>query len=489
MKSLLYDSNCAKLGYIKEKTFEKLSLEKMLDFFIPERYLKKIFISVLSRPMLSEKSIKYRQEILKEFAKNPAVFSNLSDLFDRFKVLKDNFNSERRENLRFFKGSGSELSLQGTKAVLRSCSVKLKEELSLISSMYNCVLPYEFTSEGLRIFKNELFELCSGGGIELLSEICSYFESRTESAPISVNAEIDQSGKIALFALVKDSVRKEKNTLKKRSLLNFFSRKNEDSGEKNITLPDVTSTAYNALETNSLSVISEKLDGIFRALSEIFEGYARDFDFYKGALMYMDFLKRKGCPAVFPSVSEENSDDIKELYDLLLVSEIAETQNVVPNNFSRGNDEKGFLIFGDNGCGKTVYIRSVAAAYIFAEAGLPIPAASAKMRCYHSIEVLFAKSEEEDKEKGAGVGRFEGEVIEMHELINTLENGTLVFFNEMFQSTDYNEGAEALCSILDYLTERGAVWITVSHLKKLSSLEDGAKVLYADSGFRIAPCG
>ena len=52
-------------------------------------------------------------------------------------------------------------------------------------------------------------------------------------------------------------------------------------------------------------------------------------------------------------------------------------------------------------------------------------------------------------------------------MVDNLKPGAMVFLNETFQSTSYDEGASGLADILDYFSRNRIRWILVSHLKQL----------------------
>ena len=74
-------------------------------------------------------------------------------------------------------------------------------------------------------------------------------------------------------------------------------------------------------------------------------------------------------------------------------------------------------------------------------------------------------------------------------VVDTLQEGALVFLNETFQSTAYAEGAEGLCPILRHFGACGIRWILVSHLKDLPALlsPEEAEIRRTGAGYRIVP--
>ena len=65
------------------------------------------------------------------------------------------------------------------------------------------------------------------------------------------------------------------------------------------------------------------------------------------------------------------------------------------------------------------------------------------------------------------IGGFEHEVIRIKQVIDESKKGSIVFLNEVFQSTAFNDASKALTDILDFFSKIGVKWICVSHLPNL----------------------
>jgi DNA mismatch repair ATPase MutS len=148
----------------------------------------------------------------------------------------------------------------------------------------------------------------------------------------------------------------------------------------------------------------------------------------------------------------------------------------VPNDvyFRSGNGEtSGILVTGKNNSGKTVYLRSVGTAVLLAQCGLPVPCESAVISIRYRIFTSFAAAEGELLPLSSA-GRFEEEVAAISQIIDAVEPSSLLLMNETFQTTAYDEGAEGMYHILNYIAAIGCGFIFVTHLLKL-------KELYADN--------
>ena len=91
--------------------------------------------------------------------------------------------------------------------------------------------------------------------------------------------------------------------------------------------------------------------------------------------------------------------------------------------------------------------------------------------------------------QGNDAGRFEQEVSEIKEMVDSLTENSLIILNETFQTTAYDEGATGLYGILKYFTKKDVVWILVSHLTQLKDhyTRTDAYHMHTDGAYRVIP--
>jgi len=136
---------------------------------------------------------------------------------------------------------------------------------------------------------------------------------------------------------------------------------------------------------------------------------------------------------------------------------------------SGGGETSGILVTGKNNSGKTVYLRSVGTAVLLAQCGLPVPCESAVISVRNRIFTTFAAAEGELIPLSSA-GRFEEEVAVLSKIIDDVVPSSLLLMNETFQTTAYDEGAEGMYHILNYIAAMGCGFIFVTHLLKLKEL-------------------
>ncbi len=183
---------------------------------------------------------------------------------------------------------------------------------------------------------------------------------------------------------------------------------------------------------------------------------------------------------------KSKATDVKDLYDLSLIVSKPNPRSILPNSMNIKENSAGIMLFGDNGSGKTVFLRSVAIMHVLAQAGLPIPAEHAVLPIYTRLVTQFSEGEWEFTE-GNDAGRFEQEVRELAYMVDELPPNSLVFLNETFQTTAYDEGAEGLYHILNFFKAKSIRFISVTHLRQLEDKFSHTELtrLYTSDGYKI----
>ena len=220
--------------------------------------------------------------------------------------------------------------------------------------------------------------------------------------------------------------------------------------------------------TAAVAETDRLLSALLRAVFDRFSAIEDELAFYTGVSRIVARLADRGVPYTIPEIHDAADGvlDITALYDMLLVAESAHIDTVVPNDLHLSGQARGMLITGENNSGKTVYLRSIGTAVLFAGCGVPIPARAASVSLRGWIMTQFAKAEGA-LVTGNAAGRFEEEVIEVAALIDRLAPNALVLLNETFQTTAYAEGAAGMLPILRYIASRGGTYLFVTHLTAL----------------------
>ena len=344
---------------------------------------------------------------------------------------------------------------------------------------------YRLRSQGL----NRLYAACKETyehpDFERLVTFCSKYETVSANGYFDFKLELNDEGCIMGCALIDHRYIHVTPPEYKKKGFSLFKKAEE------VTYPcqRISHTKDDLYERLSVAALSE-LSGLFEKISEqIFRQYASigdDLIFYDVALKYVTALSEKKVPLCYPTFSNDGSITVKRLYDLYLLMTAPHASDVIPNDFTPKENRGGLLVFGNNGSGKTVYLRSVGTMQILAQAGLPLPCESAEITAFSQLATQFSEAEKEFCE-GNDAGRFEQEVRELATMVDRLKEGSLVFLNETFQSTAYTEGAEGLYHLLNHFSDLNIRWILVSHLRQLEErlTPHEATVMHTTEGYQI----
>jgi hypothetical protein len=219
------------------------------------------------------------------------------------------------------------------------------------------------------------------------------------------------------------------------------------------------------------------LDGFTHFLEEIaigIEQYFRQyFDglyFYVFALHYMDKMNEFEIQVCFPEISPSIGKlfQVNNLIDLWLAFDLYSCDVnpgrgfMTPNNVLLSPHNRLTVVTGSNNSGKTVYLRAIGIAQVFAQAGLPIPADYGKISPVDRIYTHFATGE-------TGISRFEEEVAFVSNILDSYTDQSIVLLNETFQTTGVQEARMILENVLEALGIVGARTILVTHVSGLTA--------------------
>ena len=490
MLSLLFPED-----YREEKQSPEVShtsdimLDKVLAAVTPDIRLQNAALKVLCRPLVSEQQITYRREIVKDFLAHRLSLSKTKELFGQFCDFDDEYRSRKKQMYRMSGAKDETTQMLDAVRLVQFAAYTLKKLLSLIEDIHSSLRNAEIRSHGLERLKQRVGEIAQSPDIGILLKCAGMLEYYSAAETMhDMKFIIDESGKmsgIGLHGLRTETPKKAGS----EPLFNIFKKKKTDA-------PFEIKAQFNPndnaqLVTYAIKDITAAMEFVINSISGEFGGISYELMFYDFAIKYCETLDKSGVTCCFPEFSDDTK--ISELYDLYLLFTRPDPSTVVPNDFALKKDAKGVIVEGDNSSGKTVYLRSIATTYIFAQAGLPIPARTVQIAIQNGLCLQMASAEKTLKASDS-VGRFEEEVIELKEMIDTVTPDSLAFFNEIFQTTDYAEGAEGLYHIFEYLSKKGIKWVLVTHLRELRGKYDSdnrvAKLrMGAKANYKVYNCG
>lgn len=442
-----------------------IMLDKVLAAVTPDIRLQNATLKVLCSPLVSEHQIIYRREIVKDFLAHRLSLSKMKELFGQFCDFDNEYRGRKKQMYRMSGAKDETTQMLDAVRLLQFAAYTLKKLLSLIEDIHSSLRNAEIRSHGLGRLKQRVGEIAQSPDIGILLNYAGMFEYYSAAETMhDMKFIIDESGKMSGLGLcdVKAEAPKKSGS---EPFFSIFKKKKTDAP---IEIKAQFNPNDNAqLITNVIRDITAAMEFVINSISDEFGGISYELMFYDFAMKYCETLDKSGASYCSPEFSDDTK--ISELYDLYLLFTRPDPATVVSNDFVLKKGAKGIIVEGDNSSGKTVYLRSIAMAYIFTQAGLPIPAQSAQIAIQNGLCLQMASAEKTLKASDS-VGRFEEEVIELKEMIDTVTPDSLAFLNEIFQTTDYAEGANGLYHILEYLNKKGIKWVLVTHLKHLGEI-------------------
>ncbi len=432
----------------------------------------------------SREVIIYRQEIIKDFAGIPLLLSKIFDSFNRAFEYYTSYTDVKKQ---FYSDSSRRPGGGKVLDFLTETAWWLKKLLILQNEIYDLFAASPIRSDGLCKYRDHLSETVNSAEYHDLLKTLTLLESKNAFMTAgALEIQLSDGANMSVKYVLPDENKSDDS--KPTGIKRFFKKKkdNIDISYGKVRIDENLFTDPSFASSFARPIIDE-LSQIIKTIHSEFSGNLAALEFYDVAVAYVNYLTRHGIAFCYPQFGSVN--EISNLKDLYLLT-VTQDKTVVPNDFRFANDKNGTLIIGENGSGKTVYLRSIASSYILANAGLPIPAESAVIELPTGIFVMMASSERNLERTGKG-GRFESEVSDLAQFVHNVESGSFVFLNEIFQSTSYDEGAEALYPVLNHFSNKRVKWVLVTHLEQMIPMfENETSVIIQktakEDGFRFS---
>ena len=453
-------------GITGERLLYHLSFDLYFSRIFRDSAKRAYFLDVISSPLTSRDAILTRQTILRDLISHPGLLSAMTSLSGQFDAIRTNWSEYRSSKYRD-KGGAKK---SPTAAAQEQCSVSaitLGRLLYYIRDLKEVLEKYRPGSNVFRELLSEVRRVTSGESFDRLITVCGELEHRTRWEPIDMRVTLDALGRIRSAELISHKyifvtdrdIRQRRSWLKRQASEVYPCEHISPTQEETDELLPVP-----------FHELANVIDDVVKQIFERYSGMSRELAFYEAAVAYVAFLTEKSVPFTFPDFTDDGAVSVDELYDTGLLAEMGTPAEIVPHTFRAMSGS--IVVYGDNGSGKTSFLRSLTTAQLLAQAGLPVPAKTARLRIYNAIISQFAEAEKEF-EAGNDAGRFEQEVREISGLIDRAAPNSLAVLNETFQTTAYDEGAEGLYHILRYFGRKRISYIIATHMSQLRDRLDG----------------
>jgi len=394
--------------------------------------------AVLAGPDNDLAAIRYRQEVLRDCLKNPAVVRKL------YRIAEETLESRKKHWWGIFSSRPS--------SVLYGSVGMMEMFVGVLGELRDIAVEHagNFESEGFRAF----FAMLAGELDEAyLALVRDHLRELKFRSGALLSAKLG-TGNVGDDYVLRKPQEKEANWVKR-----LFAKK-----------PQVYTFTLHPRDTAGATFLSElKGRGINLAANALAQSsdhilnfidlLLAEMAFYVGCLNLYEQLARLGAPVSFPApvASAERRHTFQGLYDVCLALTIQ--QRVV--GIDAQADRKDLVIItGANQGGKSTFLRSIGLAQLMMQCGMFVPAEAFSANLCSALFTHYKR--EEDAEMKSG--KLDEELGRMSGIADRMRPNAMALFNESFAATNEREGSEIARQIVSALLARRIKVFFVTHL-------------------------
>ena len=399
---------------------------------------KQAVLSGLSDP----DAIRYRQAILKDCLKNPAIVREI------YHIPIESMANKRRDWLGIYS--------RYTDGILSSAVAMMQMFVGLLKKLRSIADEHadQFKSEGFARFfamiKQELDD-------DYFGVVENHLKTLKFRGGVLLSAELGDGNEGTHYILRKTN-HDGRNWMKrvfaqKSPVYSFSLAPRDDHGAG--ALGELRDRGIN-LVANAVAQSADHIDSFFNTLRI-------ELAFYIGCLNLYEQLAPMGEPISIPRPvdSIQRSHSFTGLYDVCLA--LTMKQKVAGNDMNADSKDLA-VITGANQGGKSTFLRSIGLAQLMMQCGMFVPAESFCANICAGIFTHYKRKEDAAMKSG----KLDEELSRMSNIVDHLTPNSMVLFNESFAATNEREGSEIARQVVNALLEKRIKVFFVTHLYELA---------------------
>jgi DNA mismatch repair ATPase MutS len=401
---------------------------------------------ILSRLDNDLDTILYRQKILKDCLKNPAVVREL------YRLAVEGVECERKLTWGF---SGRYPAGILSRAVeLLNFLIEVLKNLRTAAEQH----AIRFESEGFRALFSMLEAELSD---EYFATIRAHLKELKFRAGVLISAEMGKGNKGENYVLRQPLVKQHWLLV---WLQHFFGIR--EPGYTFVLDPhdENGARALSELNERGINLVANALGQSTDHILNFFRMLKTELAFYVGCLNLQEQLAKKAESICIPepAAASERKHSFRGLYDICLSLHLRE--RAVGNDVD-ADGKNVVIITGANQGGKSTFLRSIGLAQLMMQAGMFVTAESFSANICRSLFTHYKREEDATMKSG----KFDEELKRMSEIVNLLTPDAMLLFNESFAATNEREGSEIARQIVSALMEKGFKVFFVTHQYSFAS--------------------
>ncbi len=390
----------------------------------------------------SPEQIRYRQEVLKDCLKNPAVVREI------YSLPIEATDRKHRHWMGIFTRYPSAI-LTGAVQMLEMFVVLLRRLKRIADEHAD-----EFESQGFKRFfmmiQQELTE-------EYFTVVEEHLKTLKFRRGVLVSAELGNGNEGKNYILRKtnyDDRHWVKRVFSKKSpIYSYTLHPRDEAGAR--ALGELRDKGIN-LVANAAGQSADHIDSFFNVLR-------LELAFYMGCLNLSEQLAQLDDPITFPDPApvSERQHSFTGLYDVALA--LTMKKKIVGNEVTADGKDL-VIITGANQGGKSTFLRSIGLAQLMMQCGMFVPAESFRANICTRLFTHYKREEDSTMTSG----KFDEELSRMSGIVDDITPDSIVLFNESFAATNEREGSEIARQIVTALSEKRVKVFFVTHLYDLA---------------------